>query len=269
MKGDGLLALIELTARSQILSTEIDFFVILPENTKGLIGMEGNAAATCPTLYLLHGKSDDHSIWLRRTSIERYAAEKGLAVVMPCADLSFYTDMSMGENYWQFISNELPAICRSFFPQMSQRREDTFVAGLSMGGYGALKCGLRAGHTFSCAAGLSACADIVDKVTNASLAQKQYWEDIYGDVSRLPGAFNDLFAAAEDYDRYHAFPVKFYMWCGTEDFLYQQNVRLRDHMRVLGMDLTYEESPGNHSWKYWDEKIQTVIKWLPIRKGAF
>ena len=263
------MALLEMTAYSQILATEVEFFVILPEDTKGLIGMEGKEDACCPTLYLLHGMSDDHSIWLRRTSIERYAAEKGLAVVMPSTDLAFYTDMAMGENYWQFISDELPAMCRSFFPQLSPRREDTFVAGLSMGGYGALKCGLRASHTFSCAAGLSSCADIVDTVENTKLARKEFWEDIYGDLSRLKGSFNDLFAAAEDYSRQSAFPVKFYLWCGTEDYLYRQTVRLRDHMMALNMDLTYEESPGVHAWKYWDAKIQSVINWLPIRKGAY
>ena len=260
------MALLELTARSQVLDTEVEFFVILPENTKGLIGMEGKSSASCPTLYLLHGLSDDHSIWIRRTSIERYAAEKGLAVVMPCVDRSFYTDMAMGENYWQFIAKELPAMCRSFFPQMSRRREDTFVAGLSMGGYGALKCGLRAGDTFSYAAGLSSCADIVDSVTKLRVARQQEWQNIFGDAATLPGSFNDLFAAAADYSKTSAHPVKFYMWCGTEDFLYQQNVRLRDHMKKLGMDLTYEESPGTHAWKYWDEKIQSVLNWLPIGK---
>lgn len=91
-----------------------------------------------PTLYLLHGLSDDHTIWLRRTSIERYVASMGLAVVMPAVHRSFYTDMDKGYRYWTFISEELPALARSFFP-LSDKREDNFAAGLSMGGYGAFK----------------------------------------------------------------------------------------------------------------------------------
>ena len=262
------MALIELNAYSQTLDTEVELFVILPENTSGLIGMEGRDSDLCPTLYLLHGMSDDHSIWLRRTSIERYAAEKGLAVVMPSTGLGFYTDMAMGDNYWQFTAHELPALCRSFFPQLSPRREDTFVAGLSMGGYGAFKCGLRACGTFSCAAGLSSVADIVETVRQSTVGDAEYWKDVFGAPDKLPGSFNDLFAAAEDYKK-GAFPaVKLYQWCGTEDFLYTQNVRFRDHLRALGLDLTYEESPGNHNWKCWDEKIQSVINWLPLRKGA-
>ncbi len=260
------MALLEVTAHSQTLEREVDFLVILPESGSGLIGMESRGSACCKTLYLLHGMSDDHTIWLRRTSIERYASEKGLAVVMPAADLSFYTNMAMGDRYWDFISAELPALCRSLFPQMSSRREDTFAAGLSMGGYGALKCGLRAGDTFSCAAGLSSCADIVRLVRSSSLARKEQWRDIFGDLRKLPGSFNDLFAAAKDLAKAGSPDVRFYMWCGTEDGLYPDNVKLRDHMQALGLDLTYEESAGTHAWKYWDEKIQTILNWLPLGK---
>lgn len=261
------MALIEMNAYSQALETQVEFYVVLPENTRGMIGMNSRDASRCPTLYLLHGMSDDHSIWLRRTSVERYASEKGLALVMPSTNLGFYTDMAMGENYWQFIAHELPAMCRSFFPQLSPYREDTFVAGLSMGGYGAFKCGLRASNTFSCAAGLSAVADIVETVNKNVVGSDEYWQDVFGAPQRLPGSFNDLFAAAEDYQKGSFPPVRLYQWCGTEDFLYTQNVRFRDHLKALGLDVTYEESPGIHSWKFWDEKIQAVINWLPIRKG--
>ena len=261
------MALLEMTAYSACLGGETEFYVILPENTQGMIGMDGRASACCPTLYLLHGMSDDHSIWLRRTSIERYAAEKGLAVVMPAAGLSYYTDMAHGEKYWQFVSRELPALCRSLFPMLSPRREDTFVAGLSMGGYGALKCALRAPETFSCGAGLSAVADIAKTVTTVQFSTKRYWEEVFGPLDQVKGSFHDLFAAASDYAAAGQRPqTKFYMWCGTEDFLYAQNTRLRDHMHALGLNLTYEESPGVHAWEYWDQKIQSVLNWLPLKK---
>jgi S-formylglutathione hydrolase FrmB len=93
-------------------------------------------------LYLLHGLSDDDTAWLRRTSIERYVSELGLAVVMPQVHRSFYSDELHGLRYWTFLSDELPQLVDSFF-HVSTRREDTFVAGLSMGGYGALKWALR------------------------------------------------------------------------------------------------------------------------------
>ena len=136
-----------------------------------------------------------------------------------------------------------------------------------MGGYGALKCALRAPETFSCGAGLSAVADIAETVTTVQFSTKRYWEEVFGPLDQVKGSFHDLFAAASDYAAAGQRPqTKFYMWCGTEDFLYAQNTRLRDHMHALGLNLTYEESPGVHAWEYWDLKIQSVLNWLPLKK---
>ena len=110
-------------------------------------------------LYLLHGLSDDHTAWLRYTSIERYATARGLAVVMPAVHRSFYADEAHGHAYWQFVSEELPRIVAAFF-RLSERPEDTFVAGLSMGGYGALKLGLHHPERFAAVASLSGAVDV-------------------------------------------------------------------------------------------------------------
>lgn len=251
------MALLHVNFFSNVLGMCMDMDVILPQKTSGQIGMEGKGGTGyCPTLYLLHGMSDNHTIWQRRTSIERYVADKGLAVVMPTVHLGWYTDMQHGLPYWTFISQELPAICRELFPQLSPRREDTFVAGLSMGGYGALKCGLGAPETFSACAALSAATDAVEIATNRD---HPVFRNVFGSPERTKGSADDLFALAERLTQQRP---RVYMWCGTEDFLYQQNVRMRAHLESLGYDLTYEESPGDHQWKYWDEKIQTVLQWL-------
>ena len=239
--------------------------VILPEKTRGQIGMEGRGAeGKCPTLYLLHGMSDDHTIWQRRTSIERYVADKGLAVVMPTTHLGWYTDMYIGYKYWTFISQELPEICRRFFPMMSDRREDTFAAGLSMGGYGAFKCGLLAPETFSCCASLSGALDVGEICRDKILSNEGLFYDVFGPADQVAGSENDLFAAAERLAASDRPKPKMYMWCGTEDFLYKENVRMRDHLKALHYDLTYEESTGNHNWGCWDQKIQSVLSWLPL-----
>ena len=263
------MALIDITIASKVLQREVDFLAILPEDTSGMIGMDGSSSEVCPTLYLLHGMSDDHTIWLRRTSIERYAARKGLAVIMPCADLSFYSDAKMGDDMWTFLTQELPATCRRLFPQLSPRREDTFVAGLSMGGYGAIKCGLRCSETFSWAAGLSSAADIKALAKETSLQAADYWRDLFGSPRAISGSFSDLFAAVKDYAAANQQPpVKFFLWCGTEDFLYHQNIKLRRCMEKNHLDLTYAESPGDHTWECWDEQIQAVLDWLPLNKEA-
>ncbi len=259
------MALMHVDFYSNVLGMSTQMDVILPEQARGQIGMASNAeSGRCPVLYLLHGMSDDHTIWQRRTSIERYASEAGLAVIMPTTHLGWYTDMYRGFNYFTFISQELPKICRNMFPQISNRREDTFVAGLSMGGYGALKVGLLANDTFSHAASLSGALDAVAVVNQPSGRDAGFWRDIFGPAEQVKGSFNDLFACAERLVRLDEALPRVYIWCGTEDFLFTQNVAMRDHLRALGYDLTYEQSPGDHQWKYWDQKIQDVINWLPL-----
>ena len=225
------------------------------------------AAGKAKTLYLLHGMSDDEGTWMRRTSIERYAEEKGLAVVMPDGGLGWYTDMYRGLAWFKFISGELPALCRRFFPILSDKREDTYIGGNSMGGYGALKCALRAPQTFSRVISLSGALDAADTAVNNTVpATRRYWEDVFGPAEDVSGSENDLFAAATALTD-PALRPRIYMWCGTEDFLYAQNIRMRDHLRALGYDLTYEESPGDHQWRHWDKKIADALDWLLPGEG--
>ena len=154
------MAFIQCDFGSYALGMACSMNVILPQKVNMQIGMKGVAGeGKHPTLFLLHGLSDDHTIWMRRTSIERYVAPLGLAVVMPNVHRSFYTDMAMGGKYWTFVSEELPRVARSLF-HLSDKREDNFVAGLSMGGYGAMKMGLRKPEMFAAAASLSGVMDI-------------------------------------------------------------------------------------------------------------
>lgn len=214
-------------------------------------------------LYLLHGKSDDHTIWCRRTSIERYVDPLGLAVVMPAVHRGYYTDMAAGYRYWTFVSEEVPALARSFFP-LSHKREDTFVAGLSMGGYGAFKLALRHPERFAAAASLSGALDIAGPHEPPPEEMAAELERIFGPLDQLAGSSNDLFHLASQLARSRVSKPKLYQWCGTEDFLYDQNARFRDHARSLGLDLLYEEGPGEHVWSYWDQQIQRVLEWLPL-----
>ncbi len=129
------MALIRCDFFSEALGMGTLMTVLLPDHGTAGIGVPGAAAdGDPPVLYLLHGLTDDDTVWTRRTAIERYVAPLGLAVVMPQVQRSFYCDEAHGNRYWTFLSEELPEVCRSFF-RLSTRREDTFVAGLSMGGY--------------------------------------------------------------------------------------------------------------------------------------
>ena len=155
------MAYIQLHLFSPSLGMQTEVAVIIPQkDTVGEIGIAGQAKTEqFKPLYLLHGLSDDHSIWLRRTSIERYATEYGICVVMPFGGRSFYTDQKNGEKYYTYISKELPARMSEFF-NVSPKREDRFIAGNSMGGYGSLKIALKNSDTFGTAAGLSSVSNI-------------------------------------------------------------------------------------------------------------
>lgn len=235
---------------------QTEVYVVIPQkNTDGEIGIASNIESErYRCLYLLHGLSDDHSIWLRRTSIERYASEYGVCVVMPCGARSFYTDMKYGMKYYTYIAKELPKTIQEFF-NVSGKREDNFIAGLSMGGYGALKIGLRECDKFCAAAGLSPAVDISHILSNRELSAP-----IFGRVSRIPEE-EDLFCLVEKYNNNPNKP-RLYIGIGTDDFLYESNVRFCQKMAELNYDFTYRESPGNHCWEFWDEYIQYVLKWM-------
>ena len=216
------------------------------------------------TLYLLHGRSDDHASWQRKTSIERYVEGLNLAVVMPAVHRSFYTDMVHGGKYWQFISEEVPAVVHGLFP-LSYDRKDNFVAGLSMGGYGAFKLALTHPERYAAAASLSGGLDLsytvrADNPRNDENRLAEF-RTIFGDLNKVAGSKHDLIALAEKVSRAPIKP-RLYQCCGTEDFIYPDNVRFREAVSKLPLDLTYEEGPGEHSWAYWDKMIQNVLAWM-------
>lgn len=249
---------------SESLSMCCSMNVILPQSTQTQIGMTGKASSELPpVLYLLHGLSDDHTIWSRRTSIERYVARYNLAVIMPNVHRSFYANMKQGGKYWDFISEELPQLVCTFF-QVSTKREDTFVAGLSMGGYGALKLAFNKPERFAAAASLSGALDIVARSRSNDFPELN---ELVFDPATLPGSTNDLFALAEQAAQNPDSMPQLFQCCGTEDFLYEDNQRFKAHLDKLNISLTYSEAPGVHCWDFWDRHIQDVLQWLPLQNG--
>lgn len=247
------MALFQTGFRSSALQKQTSFNAIFPE--------EGFCGDTpYPVVYLLHGLSDDHSIWLRRSNIERYASEYGFAVIMPDGGRSFYTDMKHGDAYFTAIAEELPRFVERMFP-VSRKREDTFIAGLSMGGYGALKIALRYPERFAAAGIMSAVTDIVDKFSN-EVFDLHMWQDIFGSPEETIRDGNDLFTLAEKVSRL-AEPPAVIQFCGTEDFLLKDNRKLNSALESLNWrNYLYSETPGTHCWPYWDKHIQDILKFF-------
>ncbi|HML45193.1 MAG TPA: alpha/beta hydrolase family protein [Clostridia bacterium] len=243
----------------------------MPQREQG-IGVRGAAddATRYPVLWLLHGASDDHTIWLRRTSIERYVAPLGLAVVMPSVHLSRYANMAHGPRYFDYVTRELPEALGGVFP-LSRRREDNYVAGLSMGGYGAMKMGLAFPDQYA-AIGCFSSGNLIRQGTLTMLNRQRtsgkasMLEAVYGvtdPVSLMGDPQSDLFAMAEAAEASgHALPRIFHA-CGTEDFLLD-NARLTAQWFAAhpAFAYTYREGPGSHDWAFWDLWIQTFLAWL-------
>ncbi len=257
------MAFFEMHYHSDALRMGVSVNVIIPESAKTLIGMQTSDQERYKTLFLLHGLSDDHSIWMRRTSIVRYAAEHGIAVVMPSVNRCWYTDTAYGANYFTFISQELPKVCRGFFKGMSDKREDTLIAGLSMGGYGAMKVALKCPETFGGCASLSGAFDIFAPRRLAGLAE---WQGIFGfdlqDPSQLQGSEQDVYAlVSKNAEAGIEFP-KLYLWCGESDTLAECNRQMDALLTEHQIPHLYAESEGNHSWKWWDLHIQDALSYL-------
>ncbi|SMF66496.1 S-formylglutathione hydrolase FrmB [Paenibacillus uliginis N3/975] len=238
------------------LSTSIHVF--LPQS-----GLDPSShSSKLPVLYLLHGRGADHTEWMRNSSIERYAESKGIALVMPGVGRSYYMDMANGLPYFTFLSEELPQLVKSFFP-ISDRREDTYVAGISMGGYGAFKLAMSYPERFAAGASLSGGLDLASRAAGPAFQESEI-RALFGNVDRLKGSRNDLLFLAEKFAAHEGNKPRLYQCCGTEDFLYQDNQTFRQYAENLGIEVTYEEEPGEHEWGYWDYKIQRVLDWLPL-----
>lgn len=267
------MALLQVNFFSQALGLSSSMNVILPEADQGIGAVPLNRGSAdllerqtaqpeeqgpMPVLYLLHGLSDDHTIWGRRTSIERYVAGKRIAVVMPAVSKSFYSDEVNGMRYWEFISEELPAIVKTFF-KVSDKREDTYVAGLSMGSYGAAKLALNYPERYSKAAmlsgGLTLMASVIERPDFASR--------IFGDASAFPGSCSDLAHVARELAKSDRPKPAFFTASGKADFIYDRHVESSKLLTELGFAVeNYEEEGASHEWSFWDKTIQMALEWM-------
>ena len=245
---------LQMSLHSKTLRKNVQLNVLLPQNTNG---------EEYKTLWLLHGNTDDHTAWMRFSSIERYAQNAGVAVVMPNADRSWYSDTVYGAKYMTFISQELPAILRSHFKGMSEKREDNIIGGLSMGGYGAAKIALLHPENYGACISLSGAFDITRKNRPVDINE---WRSIFGfemeKTDELCGGEHDLFAIAERFSASGAKAPKTYIWCGTDDRLIEINNKFHEHLNTLGIAHRYEYSEGDHSWKWWDMHIEDGLNYV-------
>lgn len=247
------MSLITCRFKSEVLDLATSLHAIIPD---GPVPPGGH-----PTLYLLHGLSDDDSAWVRLTGIERYVRDLGLAVIMPQVHRSFYADQRHGGRYWTFLSQELPSFSGRLF-RLATDRDSVFVAGLSMGGYGALKWALREPGRFAAAASLSGALGLAGRTQGRyGGLDPELWDIVFGgaDVTEGPDDLSWLLdrLATEQVPRIR-------VACGTEDPMLAESLDFITLAERRGIGVTADIGPGQHSWDYWDQQISRVIDWLPL-----
>jgi putative tributyrin esterase len=253
-----------------LVGTDVNVFIPTPDSGELSTGQDigyFHDGVKYPVLYLLHGAYGDYSDWARLTGIERYAQAHKIAVVMPSADNSFYQDMYRGGKYLTYFTRELPDYIARLFP-VSTKREDTFVAGLSMGGYGAVRVAFEMPERFGAAASLSGAIDLLAALGDAEKEPHRppfYWDAIFADPGKVEGSDADLFALAQKRLAEGRKLPPIYQTVGTEDLIYPANLSAKKKLEELGLELTYAEHPGIHDWEFWDAHIRDVLDWLPIR----
>lgn len=250
--------------QSKELSRIVSFSAIIPTEEKTIYEthqIESQNKNGLKTLYLLHGWNGNHQDWSHNTRIIELANKYNIAVILPSGENSFYVDHPNHNNYGKFIGEELIDVTRKMF-HLSYKREDTFISGLSMGGYGSLRNGLFYDQTFGKIAAFSSRIF----VKNDPYHDLSEDNDIHFRERAILGSdsFADL---PEEMDIYKlaenaGIVPEIFIACGTEDHLYEENKALHQFLTANTIKHDYYESPGQHNWDFWNEYIEKAIRWL-------
>ena len=266
------MALLQVNYLSMALHRTTTMNVILPADRMLPPGEEPQEERPFRTLYLLHGVIGNYTDWVTGTNIQRWAEEKNLAVVMPSGENSFYLDCDASETlYGEFVGRELVEVTRKMFP-LSRRREDTYLAGLSMGGYGALRNGLKNSDTFGYIGAFSS-AIITEHVTERTndapryIETRKYAEQILGDLDQaVESDKNPRWMIRKLKEEGKEIPGIF-MTCGKQDSLLGQNHEFRDFLVSEGVPVAYDEWDGGHEWDFWNASVRKLLDWLPLEEA--
>lgn len=246
---------------SAILRTNTVITVVLPDCARGVKpGDFYTPGKKFKVLWLLHGGGGDNTDWLRKSSIERYACDRELVVVMPDGRGSSYENVD-GYAMWDFMNEELMPLVYSYFP-VSQAREDNFVAGLSMGGHGTCRWGFLHPEKFQGMAALSCGPFSIVEIMKGN-------QPVDGRANRIAQFDGDI-EKAKEYDYWEMAkkmvesgdPVpKIFIAAGDQDPLqtYRDMMWFKEFGDSIGLKATYLHGPGGHTWEFWDEYIQKAL----------
>lgn len=261
------MAVMNVTFASQCLCRYVDFTVILPVEKTGSDGETKDKPEKFKTLYLLHGMGGNHHDWLQYSLIRELACKYDLAVVMPSGENSFYLDQDvLGRKYGSYIGEELITYTRKMFP-LSDKKEDTFIGGLSMGGFGAVHTAFSYPEVFSKAFGLSS-AFITNRIQKLQpgetdrIADYSFYSDVFGELSLLKHSKNNPEELVRIAKRNNQTLPGIMLACGTSDFLLSENREFAAFLQEQKADFIYKEDEGAHDFKFWNAHLEEAVLWL-------
>ncbi len=248
------MALIHLDHVPETVKVNLPLNIILPDPGK----MGDVPVAKRKVLYLLHGLGDDASAWQRYTAIETLAAAYGLVVVMPSAGRSFYTDQPNGQKYFTYLTEELPHYLVDVFG-LAPRREDTLIAGVSMGGYGAIKAALLRPELYCAAASFSGVLslEVLRVIPNDPRREEFTW--LFGDLEELTGSEHDPAAWLQRAAKNPALLPRLFIAVSRQEDIYPLSGMFHAACQSLGVQADYHEEDGGHDWFFWDGQIRRFL----------
>lgn len=269
---DFTMARFDISFFSQSLNRAVRISALMPTDQGAYL--EKKEKAPFPTLYLLHGMTGSRDNWVETEALWKIADQYHIAIILPSGENSFYCDSeTTGRNFSTFVGQELVEFTRNTFP-LSRKREETFIGGFSMGGFGAFINGLRYPETFGCITAFSAALIKklilrADDEPGLDFFTKIQYESMFGlkQIQDFDGCDCDYETLAKQLADSGKEKPKIYMDCGTEDVsLYAANVKYKDELIALGYDVTWNSRPGRHDAAFWNDSLYCTAKFLPIER---
>lgn len=213
-------------------------------------------------LYLLHGAGGDHTSWITKSRAADYAEGKNIAVIMPSGNNKCYVNNRYGKDYFTFLTEELVEKCETWF-SLSDKKEDRYIGGMSMGGYGAVHAALKRPDLYSAAFSYSGLLDISERFARP---QGLDLSPVFGKEEEFSTQDYDLFDFIrkmrlknnENVDK----TTEFILTCGLQDKRINMTTRFFRSMQVAGYKVSYIEGQGNHDWDYWDRCIHNTLEYI-------
>ena len=272
------MALCRINYCSDTMKQKMSVSIIIPENKWGYSLADRPADYRYPTLWLLCGGGFDHTDWLRYTAIELFAAKHGVAVVMPGISYAGYMDTTEGDyRYWTQISVELPDYLRKILP-LSDRRSDNFVAGFSMGGYGAFKWAMQQPNMFAACGTFAGPIGIIPRKpipSDEKLGQPCLRDDFceepfgtlwaaFGSAAKIRNTPSDNLYMLEKRLAEHSELPAFYVAIGAQDPTAPDNYVTMDYMHEIGLDFNDIRDNGKHDWEYCNRHVELFLDWISL-----